>query len=185
MAEHSGRHYSHIESPDPAFNRACAWAIARAGGRLRVDPDAALPPDEGVPELLEDARDWDRIRSDAVLDPGDFLGRVVGLVLGARIDGDGDRFELAPDPPDAWRSLRVRRLRAHRTLVDLDIRRRAEWTTVRVAVMFGPPMAMLVRLPPPAVVARVVVDDIPLSGTQAIFVAAGEHEVTLYLGIDD
>lgn len=185
MADRGGRHYPTVESPDAAFNRACAWAIGRAGGHLRVDPAVVPVPDEGVPELLDDARLWDRIRSNEVIDAGEFLGRVVGLLIGASIDGDGDRLELAPDLPVAWKTIRARRLRAHRTLVDLEVRRWAEWTTVRLAVMFGPPVAVLVRLPPPAVVARVVVDDIPLSGTQAIFVAAGEHEVTLYLGVDD
>ena len=66
--------------------------------------------------------------------------------------------------------------------MDLDIRAKAEWVTVRLAVMFGPPIAVALGLPEHFGVARVAVDEVPLPAARAVFTAAGEHEVTLYLG---
>ncbi|MEZ4457659.1 MAG: hypothetical protein R2882_14090 [Gemmatimonadales bacterium] len=78
-------------------------------------------------------------------------------------------------------SLRVRRLRAYRTLIDLEVRNRAEWVTVRLAARFGPPLAVRVALGGERVVGRVTVDEVPLHGSEAIFTLASEHEVTFYL----
>lgn len=138
---------------------------------------------EDVAGVVEDARTWARVRAGNLIEPDEFLRRVVGLLLGAGIDGVGGRLELRPALPDAWKSLSVRRLRAHRTLLDVDIKRRAEWITVRLAVMFGPPIAMAVGWGGDQPVARVAVDEVPLEGTRGVFTAAGEHEVTLYLGL--
>jgi len=182
----SGRHYPAVASPDSALDQATAWAIGRVGGQLRVDPAAEAPggwEGEDVAGVLEDARTWARVRGNDVIEPHDFLRRVVGLLLGARLDGVGGRLELRPSLPDGWKSLGVRRLRAHRTLLDLEIKRRAEWITVRIAVMFGPPVAVAVGWAGDQPVSRVLVDEVALEGTRAIFTAAGEHEVTLYLGL--
>jgi hypothetical protein len=107
---------------------------------------------------------------------------VVGGLWGARIDAGGGRLELAPSMPAEWRTMAIRRLRAYRTLLDLEFRARAEWATVRLALKFGPPIPVLVRLPEPANVVRVTVDEIPLDARQAIFTAQHEHEVTLFRG---
>ena len=168
-----------------ALDQAVAWALARVGGQLRVDPAGSQFAgwDEAeIADLLDDVRLWRRLRSEVAVDPADVLGRVVGGVLGARYDGVGGRLELEPWLPEGWRTLVVRRLRAHRTLIDIDIRAKAEWVTVRLAVMFGPPVAVALRLPDHFGVARVAVDEVPLEAARAIFTAAGEHEVTLYLG---
>ncbi len=117
-----------------------------------------------------------------MLDPVDLLGRVTGLLLGARQDGAGGRLELCPDLPDGWKSFKVRRLRSHRTLLDLEVRPRADWVTVRLAVRFGPAIAVRVRLPASLAVSRVAVDDVPLESRQAIFTLEGEHEIIFYLG---
>lgn len=162
-----------------------AWALGRVGGQLRVDPAGPRVREWDEAEiagLLEDARLWRRIRSAAAVEPADLLERVVGGLLGARYDGVGGRLELVPWLPEDWRSLVVRRLRVHRTLLDVDIRARAEWVTVRLAVMFGPPIAVALGLPAHFGVARVAVDEVPLPAARAVFTAAGEHEITLYLG---
>ncbi|MSR03489.1 MAG: hypothetical protein EXR94_12245 [Gemmatimonadetes bacterium] len=185
MAEQLSRHYSAVSSPEAALDQAVAWALGRVGGQLRVGPAGTRIRDwteAEIADLLADARLWCRVRSDAVMDPANFLERVVGGLLGAQSDGIGGRLELVPWLPDGWRTLVVRRLRVHRTLVDVDIRARAEWVTVRLAVAFGPPIAVALGLPGHFGVARVAVDEVPLPAERAIFTAAGEHEVTLYLG---
>lgn len=161
-----------------------AWAIGRLGGHLRVDPGPAEAGFDEREDLLDDARRWHRVRDDAILEPAAFVGRVMASFLGAAVDSGGGRLELAPAPLPGWRSLAVRRLRVHRTLVDVEVRPRAEWVTVRLAVMFGPPIAVRLALPE-QVVSRIAVDEVPLQGDAAIFTAAGEHEVTFYLGRPD
>ncbi len=148
-----------------------------------MDPAGSQFPDwneADIADLLDDVRMWRRLRSDSAVDPADLLRRVVGGLLGARFDGVGGRLELQPWLPEGWPKMVVRRLRVHRTLIDLDIRVKAEWTTVRLAVMFGPPIAVGLRLPDHFGVARVAVDEVPLPASGAVFTAAGEHEVTLY-----
>jgi len=155
-------------------------------GHLRVDPAPALGQaaweQDDTDSLLDDARRWHRVRSPGIIEPDEFLGRVVGGLFGARLDGIGGRLELAPSIPDGWRSMAARRLRAHRTLLDVEVKPRAEWVTVRLAVMFGPPIAVAVGLPEEQPVARVTADEIPLDGPRAILTAADEHEVVLFLG---
>lgn len=148
-----------------------------------MDPAAQDPLAFDDPAgLIDDARRWYRVRDDGILDPPEFLGRTLRIFLGAELDAGGGRLELMPAIPPAWKSLAVRRLRAHRTLVDVDVRRRAEWVTVRLAVMFGPPIAVRMSLGEDEAVSRITVDEIPLQGDAAIFTASGEHEVTMYLG---
>ncbi|MEO8451486.1 MAG: hypothetical protein ABI647_16955 [Gemmatimonadota bacterium] len=132
--------------------------------------------------LRDDARRWARVRGENVIDPQDFLGRMVGGLWGARLDGAGGRLELAPFVPPGWRRMAVRRLRAHRTLVDFETRFRSEWLTLKLAVMFGPPIAVAVGAGNGLAVAGVTVDDVPLGAARAIFTASGEHEVMLFLG---
>lgn len=152
---------------------------------MRVDPSADEPELGGFDDLLDDARRWHRVRDDSILDPPEFLGRVLRTFLGAELDAGGGRLELMPAIPIGWRSFSVRRLRAHRTLIDIEIRPRAEWVTVRLAVMFGPALAVRLALPEDRLVSRITVDEVPLQGDAAIFTAGGEHEVTLYLGRPD
>jgi len=154
---------------------------------LRVDPARLGADDDGgfdpIQDLLDDARRWNRVRTAGIIEPQDFLGRLVGQLLGARLDGVGGRLELCPAMPEGWRAMTVRRLRAHRTLLDIQVRRRAEWSTLNLAVLFGPPIAVAVSLPEAVSVSRVAVDDVPLEGPRATFTAGREHEVTLYLGL--
>lgn len=135
---------------------------------------------EAVDELLDDARRWERVRDPGLLDPHELLERVVGGLFGARIDGAGYRLELRPTVPDGWRRFGLRRLRAHRTLIDLELRPRAEWITVRIRVTFGPSVAVELTLPEPWEVIRATVDEVALEGARALFTATAEHEVVLF-----
>ena len=150
---------------------------------MRVDPAGSdLFPLDDLEGLLDDARRWRRVGDDVLIDPPEFLSRALRILLGAAVDGGGGRLDLAPSLRAGWRSLAVRRLRAHRTLFDIEVKRRAEWVTVRLAVMFGPPIAVRLALGGHEPVSRVTVDEVPLGGDTAVFTASGEHEVTLYLG---
>ena len=150
---------------------------------MRADPAVRDPFQFDDPDgLVADARRWHRVRDEGILDPPEFLGRMLRIFLGAAIDSGGGRLDLSPWLPDGWRSLVVRRLRAHRTLLDVEVKRRAEWVTVKLAVMFGPPIAVRLGLSDPELVSRITVDEVPLEADTAVFTASGEHEVTLYLG---
>jgi hypothetical protein len=174
-----------LDSPDPALNQAVAWAVARAGGHLRVNParagDGAFEADD-LEELLDDARRWHRVRDPGVLDPEEFLARVVGGLFGVRADGAGGRLEVCPFVAEGWRAYRLRRVRSHRTLLDLEVRPRADWVTVRLAVTFGPPPAVVVALPDDVAVNGVSADETPLEGVRAVFTAIDEHEVVFFTG---
>jgi hypothetical protein len=184
LAERDGRHYPAVDSPDPALNHAAAWAIGRVGGNLRVNPAQSTAErdtgDDALADLLDDARRWHRVGGNAVIRPDDFLARMLTLLWGARLGGAGGRLELCPDLPDSWKSMGLRRLRAHRTLIDLEAKRRAEWMTLRVAVRFGPPIAISAGLPPDHPVSRVTIDEVPVEGVQAVFTAGDEHEVVFW-----
>ncbi len=161
-----------------------AWAVARAGGHLRANPaspDRAAFEQDDFDELIEDVRRWARVRDPHLLRPETLLDRVVGGLFGVRVDGPGGRLEVAPFLPEGWRGFGLRRLRCHRTLIDLEVRPRAEWVTLRLAVTFGPPLATAVSLPDFAV-GGVSVDDTALESVRAVFTAHDEHEVVFYAG---
>lgn len=131
---------------------------------------------------MQEARAFHRIGPAALSDPGGFLREVTGELFGARADGPGGRFQIAPWIPEGWKSLALRRLRCHRTLVDVEARPRADWCTVRLEVEFGPPipLALSLRNTPP--IARVTVDEVPLARAPAIFTLSAEHEVVFLYG---
>jgi len=132
--------------------------------------------------LIEEARTFRRVGARALPDPAGFLREVVGGLFGARADDPGGRFALAPWVPEGWSSMVLRRLRLHRTLVDIEVRPRAEWATVRLGVSFGPtiPLALSLRNTPP--VARVTVDEVALVRDRAIFTLSDEHELVFFYG---
>lgn len=151
---------------------------------MRVGPAGGEEDPWGDGELealLEDARRWQRIRATGILDPEVFLRELVSGFWGARMDGAGGRLEVAPFVPSGWRGMSLRRLRAHRTLLDLEVRPRAEWVTVRIAVVFGPAMALALRVRNTSPIASVTVDEIPVGGPRAVFTAGEEHEVVFFL----
>jgi hypothetical protein len=157
--------------------------VRRAEGEVRAGPAAAEEWDgSDFSHLLEEARAFRRVGARALPDPGGFLREVAGGLFGARADDPGGRFALAPWVPEGWNSMALRRLRLHRTLVDVDVRPRAEWATVRLSVSFGPtiPLALSLRNTPP--VARVTVDEVPLVRDQAIFTLSAEHELVFFYG---
>lgn len=149
---------------------------------VRADPGAGLPEWDApeFAELLERARDFHRVGAGALGDPASFLREVVAGLFGARADGEGGRFELAPWVPEGWRTMALRRLRCHRTLLGVEIRARAEWATVRFEISFGPAIALCVRLRNVGAIARVTVDEIPLEGARAIFTLQDRHEVVFF-----
>ena len=158
--------------------------MRRAEAEVRAAP---VTPEEwdgsDFSHLVEEARGFRRVGAPALPDPAGFLREVTGGLFGARADDPGGRFALAPWLPEGWSSMVLRRLRLHRTLVDVDVRPRAEWATVRLSVSFGPtiPLALSLRNTPP--VARVTVDEVALAGDRAIFTLAAEHELIFFYGV--
>ncbi|MND03250.1 hypothetical protein D3C83_229870 [compost metagenome] len=69
--------------------------------------------------------------------------------------------------------------------MDVEVRPRAEWATVRLGVSFGPPipLALSLRNTPP--VARVTVDEVVLARDRAIFTLSAEHEVVFFYGVTE
>ncbi len=130
--------------------------------------------------LLEDARTLRRVGTHTLPDPETFIREVVAGLFGVRADAEGGRFVLSPWLPDGWRSMALRRLRLHRSLVDVEVRPRAEWTSVRLKLTFGPPVALALTVRNAGPVGRVTVDEIALQGDRAVFTLSGEHEAIFF-----
>ena len=158
--------------------------MGRAGATVQATP--GTPPDEwdgsDFLHLVEEARGFRRVGAPALPDPDGFLREIVDGLFGARADQAGGRYAIAPWVPEGWSSMALRRLRCHRTIVDVDVRPRAEWATVRLAVSFGPPIPLALGVRNTKPVARVVVDDVPLARDTAIFTLSAEHEAVFFYG---
>ena len=115
---------------------------------VRADPGARWDvwDQDDLDALLEDARRWHRVGRHAIDEAEAVLAEVVGGLWGARADGEGGRFELSPWIVPGWKSMALRRLRLHRTLIDVEVRPRAEWITCRLESTFGPPIAISLSL---------------------------------------
>jgi hypothetical protein len=129
---------------------------------------------------VDEARTFRRVGAHALPDPEAFLREVVAGLFGVRADGAGGRFILAPWLPDGWRSMALRRLRLHRSLIDVEIRPRAEWTGVRLKLTFGPAIPIALSVRNVGTVGRVTVDEIALQGDRAVFTLSGEHEAMFF-----
>lgn len=121
-----------------------------------------------------------RVGPPAIPDPAGFLHEVVAGLFGAGLDQAGGRAVLSPWLVAEWRVMALRRLRFHRTLVDVEVRPRAEWATVRLEVGFGPPVPLALSLRNAGPVSRLTVDEVALEGERAIFTLAGLHEVVFF-----
>jgi hypothetical protein len=165
----------------PALNQAFAWSVRRDPSGVRADPGG--PAGWGLDdfeELLETAEAFQRVGPGAHLEPVRFLHQIVAGLFGIRSDGAGGRFEVAPWLVPDWRSLALRRLRCHRTLLDLEIRPRAEWATVAFERTFGPAIPLAVSLRHAGAIARVMVDEVALEGERAVFTLQELHEVVFF-----
>jgi len=162
-----------------------SWAVERAPGAVRADPGGRWLgwSEDDLDALLEDAHRWLRVGRHAMDDAETVLGEVVGGLWGARADGEGGRFEISPWIVAGWKTMALRRLRLHRTLIDVEVRPRAEWITCRLEVTFGPPVALSLTLRNAPAIAGVTVDEVALQGSRAIFTVSGEHEAVFYLGV--
>ncbi|NOT08454.1 MAG: hypothetical protein HOP28_09640 [Gemmatimonadales bacterium] len=170
-----------LETPDAALDQAFAWAVGRGSpvraeeGRRLADWDAS-----DLSHLLLEARGFRRVGAAALQDPDALIQEIVAGLFGVSAGGEGGRYILAPWLPEGWRKMALRRLRCHRTLLDIEVRPRAEWAIVRLAVLFGPPIAVELSLRNAGAVSRLTVDDVALEGERAIFVAQSEHEVMIF-----
>lgn len=133
-------------------------------------------------DLLELGRAFRRVGPSALGDPRAFLHQVVAGLFGARADAAGGRFELAPWIPEGWRTMALRRLRCHRTLLSVEVRPRVEWVTVRLERSFGPAIPLVLGVRNVGPVQGTTVDEVALEGGRAIFTLQGLHEVVFFLG---
>ncbi len=131
---------------------------------------------------MEAARAFRRVGPGAAPPPAAVFDQVVAGLFGIRADGAGGRFEIAPWIPEGWRSMVLRRLRCHRTLLDFEVKARAEWLTLRFDLVFGPPIPLSVTVRNAGPVGRIAVDEIPLGGERAVFTLQELHEVIFFLG---
>jgi hypothetical protein len=171
-----------LATPEAALNQAFAWAVRRDPAGVRADPGAGLPDwdaDEFA-ELLDQARSFRRVGSAAAPEPEWLLREVVAGLFGVRADAEGGRFALRPWVPEGWRSLAIRRLRCHRTRLDVLVRARADWVAVRLELSVGPAIPLSVGLRHVAPIAQITLDEIPLGGERAIFTLQARHEVTFF-----
>lgn len=151
---------------------------------MRAGTEFALEEWDGADfaHLMEEAKGFCRVGAQALPDPAAFLRELVGGLFGARADQAGGRFQLSPWVPEGWQRVALHRLRFHRTLVDVELRPRAEWTTVRLELSFGPPIPLALTLRNTAPIARVTVDEVALARDLAIFTLSAEHEIVFFYG---
>ena len=148
---------------------------------VRADPVEPLDWDYGeYNALVEQGQSFRRVGPPALPHPEQLLREVVAGLFGARADAGGGRFELSPWLPEGWRAMALRRLRCHRSLVDVELRPRTEWVTLRVELGFGPAIALAVRLRNVGPVERITVDEVALEGQRAIFTLQGQHELVFF-----
>ncbi len=88
------------------------------------------------------------------------------LSLAPRILADEPRAECPP-------------FRAGRTVVAVGLRVRPGVVACRVRVVFGPPIRVEVE-PVGTASDQLVVDDVPMAGSRAVFEARGDHEVVWF-----
>jgi hypothetical protein len=164
------------------LNRAFAWAVGSAASAVRAESGAGLPEWDGsdLDHLLMEGRGFRRVGHRALPDPAGFLREVTSGLFGAAADLDGGRFAVSPWLVEGWRRMALRRLRLHRTLLDIEVRPRAEWVTVRLQVTFGPPVPVALSIRNGGPVSRITVDDVALDSEQVVLVVSGEHEVMFF-----
>lgn len=149
---------------------------------VRADPGDRLDWEHAeFAALVELAKSFRRVGPAALPEPEQMLRDVVAGLFGARSDAGGGRFELAPWLPEGWRSMALRRLRCHRALVDIELRPRAEWVTLKLELGFGPAIALSVGLRNVGSIERITVDEVALEGERAIFTLQGQHELVFFL----
>jgi hypothetical protein len=129
---------------------------------------------------VEEARTFRRVGTHTIPDPESFLREAVAGLFGVRADAEGGRFIVAPWLPSGWRTMAIRRLRLHRSIVDLEVRPRSAWAAVRLKLSFGPPIPLALSVRNTGTVGRVTVDEIALQGDRAVFTLAGEHEAMFF-----
>lgn len=171
-----------LDTPESALNRAFGWAAGRAAAAVRADFGGGFPDWDASDfgHLVEEARAFRRVGGPALPDPEAFLGEIVAGLFGVQADAGGGRFVVSPWLPEGWRSMALRRLRCHRTIVDIEVRPRAEWAVVRINRTFGPPIAVALSVRNAGIVGRVTVDEIALQGDRAVFTVQGEHEAMFF-----
>jgi hypothetical protein len=131
--------------------------------------------------LLDSARSFRRVGPSTGLDPQLFLQQVVAGLFGVRADAAGGRFEIHPWRVDSWRAMALRRLRCHRTILDVEMRARSEWVTVRFEVGFGPAIPLSVQVRNTGPISQLTIDEVPVEGERAVFTLQEQHEVTFFL----
>lgn len=171
-----------LDTPEPALNQAFAWAVRRDPSGVRADPGTEqVWSDVELEDLLDSARSFRRVGPSTGLDPQLFLQQVVAGLFGVRADAAGGRFEIHPWRVDSWRAMALRRLRCHRTILDVEMRARSEWVTVRFEVGFGPAIPLSVQVRNTGPISQLTIDEVPVEGERAVFTLQEQHEVTFFL----
>jgi len=172
-----------LDTPEAALNQAFAWAVGRDPAGVRADPtDGSAFSEDDFEELLESTRTFRRVGPSAGLEPRVFLHQVVAGLFGVRADGAGGRFEVAPWIVETWRAMALRRVRCHRTILDVEVRPRSEWVTLRFEVGFGPAIPLAVQIRNVGPISQITIDEVPVEGDRAVLTLLQQHEVIFFLG---
>jgi hypothetical protein len=170
-----------LETPDETIARAFAWAWTRAGALATGGPTDAVGSGWTVDTLRSAATRF--LADPASPDPAAalaVLGGALGGLWGVIRHASNDELHLRPLLPPDWPGMALRRLRAGRTLLDLELRRRRGDLVVRVHRRFGPRLVVTLD-PRGGSFPSAVVDDVELYGGRARFEAADRH-VILFRG---
>ncbi|MGQ0702158.1 MAG: hypothetical protein ACT4PM_03375 [Gemmatimonadales bacterium] len=172
---------AHLTTPEASLDQAFVWAARHNPAGIRADPGSGPEWDADAQALLlEWAKGFKRVGSAALPGPETLIRHVVAGLFGVRADAAGGRYEIRPWLPEGWRAFRLRGLRCHRTVLDLDIRARADWATVRLEREFGPSIPLVVGLRNVGPIGQVTVDEVPVEGDRAVLTLLGEHEIMFF-----
>jgi hypothetical protein len=105
------------------------------------------------------------------------LSPMIEGLWGAVPSAPDESVTLSPWLPPEWARMTLRRLRVGRTVLDIELRRRAGQLIARVSRRFGPGLQLKLAPRTDAPIAGVMVDDVMLGGTRAQFQVRDEHEV--------
>jgi hypothetical protein len=88
---------------------------------------------------------------------------------------------LRPRLPDGVGSIEAHRVRVHRTVLDLSVRRRPGALVVRLGKRFGPDLGVDLAWAGPERVTDILLDEQRLTAATVRFLARHEHEAQFFL----
>jgi len=96
---------------------------------------------------------------------------------GITYDGGRGTLRLSPRVEPGQPRAECPAFRAGRSVIGLALRQQRHGVILRVVVRFGPPLRVEAALSGAGLAGQVLVDEVPVAGSDVAFEARGEHEI--------